>query len=137
MDIKFEGLDEVIDSIEKLGDTSNLSAGIKKACTVVERSAKEKVPKGTGALRRSITSKVDVGTDVVGTVYTPLFYAPYVEYGTGIYAENGGRTDVPWRYKDDEGNWHMTSGMKPQPYMKPALDENRSEITRIIKGALK
>ena len=59
-----------------------------------------------------------------------------VEYGTGLFAENGGRKNVPWRYKDDEGNWHSTSGQHPQPYMRPALNENREEILRILKDAI-
>ena len=73
---------------------------------------------------------------MVGTVFTPLEYAPYVEYGTGLFAEKGGRKDVPWHYQDDKGEWHSTSGQKPQPFMRPALNENREEIMRIIKEAL-
>jgi HK97 gp10 family phage protein len=99
----------------------------------VEADAKKKAPKDSGELRRSITSKVS-GEE--GVVYTPLLYAPYVEYGTGLFAESGGRTDVPWVYQDDEGHWHSTSGMKPQPYMRPALYENREEILRIIREGL-
>lgn len=132
-DIRLEGLEEVLGALDDLADTSNLNAALGKACALVERSAKQKAPKDKGDLRRSITSKVE-GTE--GVVYTPLEYAPYVEYGTGLFAENGGRTDVPWNYQDDEGNWHSTSGMKPQPYMRPALNENREEILRIIKEGL-
>ena len=133
MSIKFEGLEEVLDSLDALADTSNYEAGLQKAAMLVERAAKQKAPKGTGELRRSITSKVE---DLQGIVYTPLEYAPYVEYGTGLFAENGGRQDVPWNYKDDKGIWHSTSGMKPQPYMRPALYENREEIIRVIKESL-
>jgi hypothetical protein len=75
--------------------------------------------------------------NIVGVVFTPLEYAPYVEFGTGLFAEEGGRKDVPWHYKDDEGNWHSTSGMKPQPYLRPALDENREAIMRILKEGIK
>ena len=132
-DIRLEGLEEVLGALDDLADTSNLNAALGKACALVERSAKQKAPKDKGDLRRSITSKVE-GTE--GVVYTPLEYAPYVEYGTGLFAERGGRTDVPWNYQDDEGNWHSTSGMKPQPYMRPALNENREEILRIIKEGL-
>lgn len=132
-DIRLEGLEEVLGALDDLADTSNLNAALGKACALVERSAKQKAPKDKGDLRRSITSKVE-GTE--GVVYTPLEYAPYVEYGTGLFTENGGRQDVPWNYQDDEGNWHSTSGMKPQPYMRPALNENREEILRIIKEGL-
>ena len=133
MSIELEGLDEVLNSLGKLADTANLEGALGKACAIVEAEAKKKAPKGSGDLRRSITSKVENNE---GVVFTPLFYAPYVEYGTGLFAENGGRTDVPWWYKDDEGEWHSTSGMKPHPYMRPALYENREEILRIIKEGL-
>ena len=132
-DIRLEGLEEVLGALDDLADTSNLNTALGKACALVERSAKQKAPKDKGDLRRSITSKVE-GTE--GVVYTPLEYAPYVEYGTGLFAESGGRQDVPWNYQDDEGNWHSTSGMKPQPYMRPALNENKEEILRIIKEGL-
>lgn len=133
MSIELEGLDEVLNSLGELADTANLEGALGKACAIVEAEAKKKAPKGSGDLRRSIASKVENNE---GVVYTSLFYAPYVEYGTGLFAENGGRTDVPWHYKDDEGEWHSTSGMKPHPYMRPALYENREEILRIIKEGL-
>ena len=137
MSIKFEGLDEVLDSLDSVADTGKLEAVLTKAVLLVERSAKQKAPKGIGDLRRSITSKVDTdGDNIEGVVYTPLEYAPYVEYGTGLFAEEGGRLDVPWNYRDDEGNWHSTSGMKPQPYMRPALNEHREEILRLIKEGI-
>ena len=136
MSIKLEGLDEVLEAIEVF-DEAELKRALGKACAIVERSAKQKAPKGTGELRRSIASKVESnGTDIVGVVYTPLEYAPYVEYGTGLFAEEGGRQDVPWSYQDDEGKWHTTSGQHPQPYMRPALNENRAEILRLLAEAL-
>lgn len=133
MSIKLENLDKVLEKIESLENVENLGAALGKAAAIVEASAKKKAPKGDGTLRNSISSKVD---GYEGIVYTPLEYAPYVEYGTGLFAENGGRTDVPWSYKDDEGNWHTTSGMKPQPYMRPALEENRDKIVEILKEGL-
>ena len=134
MSIKITGVNNVLKALDKVVDDNKIEAGIGKACALVERSAKQKAPKDTGELRRSITSKVD---GLRGEVYTPLEYAPYVEYGTGLFAEKGGRQDVPWFYKDDEGHGHLTSGMKPQPYMRPALHENREKITRVIKESLK
>lgn len=137
MSIEFSGLDEVLGSLDGLADMAKFKAALGKACALVERSAKQKAPKGNGELRRSITSKIEEDAeDVKGIVFTPLEYAPYVEYGTGLFAEEGGRKDVPWSYQDDKGEWHTTSGMQPSPYMRPALDENRAEILRIIKEGL-
>ena len=133
MSIKTENINGVKEALSQLVSEEQVNAALGKACALVERSAKQKAPKGTGELRRSIASKVENGE---GIIYTPLEYAPYVEYGTGLFAEDGGRTDVPWHYQDDEGEWHTTSGMQPQPFMRPALNENREEIIRIIKGEL-
>ena len=119
--------------IDKMCSETNISAAIGKACALVEGEAKKKAPKDTGALRRSISSTVK-GTE--GIVFTPLEYAPYVEYGTGLFAEKGGRKDVPWYYKDEEGKWHRSSGQHPHPYMRPALNENREEILRLIKEGI-
>jgi HK97 gp10 family phage protein len=136
-DIRLEGLEEVFESLDNVVDELELKKALGKACALVERSAKQKAPKGTGELRRSITSKVESdGVNTVGIVFTPLEYAPYVEFGTGLFAEEGGRKDVPWCYQDDEGEWHSTSGQHPQPFMRPALNENREQIKRIIGEAI-
>lgn len=133
MSVKFDGFDEIIERFNNLADEAEIEKALGKACALVERSAKEKAPKDNGELRRSITSKVENNE---GIVFTPLKYAPYVEFGTGLFAEEGGRKDVPWCYQDDEGEWHSTSGMKPHPYMRPALEENREEILSILKESL-
>lgn len=132
MSIEIEGLNDVLRSLSLL-NPAKIDAALGKACALVERAAKEKAPKDTGELRRSIASKVENG---VGEVFTPLEYAPYVEYGTGLFAEAGGRSDVPWSYQDDSGEWHSTSGQKPQPFMRPALDENRDAIIRIFREVI-
>lgn len=132
-EITIKGIEKLQEKFEKMANGENTEKALQRACALVEAEAKKNAPKGTGELRRSITSKVE---DDKGIIYTPLEYAPYVEYGTGLFAENGGRQDVPWVYKDDKGEWHTTSGMKPQPYMRPALDDNRQEILRILMEAL-
>lgn len=134
MSVEFEGLDRIITTIDDVADVSEVKRALGKACALVESSAKQKAPKGSGELRRSITSEVN---DTEGVVFTPLEYAPYVEFGTGLFAENGGRSDVPWIYKDEKGDWYTTYGQHPQPYMRPALDENRQKIIQILKEGIK
>lgn len=133
--IRIEGLEEVLNRIEKIGSVAQAQQALGQACALVERAAKQKAPKGEGDLRRSITSKVD---GLVGIVFTPLEYAPYVEYGTGIHAEGGnGRKDVPWAYEDEKtGELIWTSGQEPQPYMRPALYENVNAIKAILKEGI-
>lgn len=139
MSVKIEGLDDVLNAISDMADGDELKKAIGMACALVEGEAKKNAPKGNGELRRSIESRVEEnGGDLVGVVSTPLEYAPYVEYGTGLFAEEGnGRQDVPWHYQDEKGEWHTTKGQKPHPYLRPALHDNREKILRIIKGGLK
>ena len=72
-------------------------------------------------------SAVYIGTDVE--------YAPYVELGTGKYAEGGRPT--PWAYQDDEGNWHWTAGNPAQPFLKPAVADHAQTYRNIIEDELK
>ena len=138
MSVKIEGLEHLNKTLETLLSTENMTQAMGQACAAVEASAKKKAPKDSGALRRSIASKVETeGGNIQGIVYTALEYAPYVEYGTGLFAESDGRTDVPWVYQDDEGNWHSTKGQKPQPFLRPALNENRKTVAKILGGGIK
>lgn len=135
MSISVKGLESVLGKIDNLTDTSKLQGALGQACALVERSAKQKAPKDEGELRRSISSVVK---DTEGIVFTPLEYAPYVEFGTGLFAEGGnGRKDVPWKYKDEKGKWHITKGQKPQPFMRPALKDNRTKIIKLLKEGMK
>lgn len=136
MAITVEGMDRVFEKLDKAIGVEKVESNMEKACALVEKAAKENAPKGTGELRRSISSRVETDEDgnVTGYVFSPLEYAPYVEYGTGLFAEDGnGRKDVPWNYQDDKGEWHSTSGMKPHPYLRPALEDNRVKIILILK----
>lgn len=160
--IELEGLDELLSSIDKIADEKRAAAALGKACAIVERAAREKAPKGEGELRRSIASKVD---GLEGIVFTPLVYAPYVEYGTGIYAEKEGRAGY-WVYVDEKDEsdeardkvgkmytleeaksvtaWlreqgkeaYYTNGQRPRPYMRPALEENREKVLNKIKEGI-
>ena len=139
MAVEFEGLDEILESLDKLADTKQLNDTMGQVCALVERDAKQKAPKRSGALRRSIDSKVEVDSNnIKGIVFTPLEYAPYVEYGTGLFAEGGnGRKDVPWAYEDEKtGKLIFTSGQNPQPYMRPAINDNREKIVRMIRDGI-
>ena len=136
MAIEIRGLEGVLSTFDKISAGEGIKQGLEQSCMLVERTAKQKAPKVDGNLRRSITSKVE---GMEGVVYTPLFYAPYVEYGTGLFATGtgGGRKDVPWVYYDEKHNQFVrTSGQTPQPYMRPALDENRDKIIDLIREGI-
>ena len=133
MSISIRGLEEVTEALEERLSEENNQKVLERACQLVERRARQIAPKGDGHLRRSISHRIE-GEE--GIVYTNLLYAPYVEYGTGLFAEDGGRTAVPWRYEDEKGEWHTTSGMDPMPFMRPALDQNRDKIIQLFREGI-
>lgn len=136
--MEIQGIDRVLDTLEDMAKMKDLPEAMSKAALLVERDAKKNCPVNDGVLRNSIFSEVEEeNTSYIGIVGSNLQYAPYVEYGTGLFAAKGnGRTNVPWIYKDAKGEWHSTSGQKPQPFLIPALDENREQILELIRGGI-
>lgn len=127
---QIDGLSELVIKIDKLANGLDMGIPLQTACAVVEVSAKEKCPVDDGTLRGSIQSWV-VGDS--GYVGTNVEYAPYVEFGTGVFAAKGDGRKTPWSYCDDKGNWHTTIGQHPQPYLEPALRENEMQIREIFE----
>ena len=82
-----ENLDKLISKLEKL---DNVNQAMEQACILVENEAKIKCPVDNGLLRNSITHYIeDNPNELVGVVGTNVEYAPYVEFGTGIYSSLG------------------------------------------------
>lgn len=132
---KIIGLKTLEAKLDGFASGKALEQAVTKSCLLVEREAKNNCPVDTGALRRSITSDVEGTT---GEVYSPLDYSVWVHQGTRLFAVNGdGRKDVPWHYQDEEGNWHSTSGQRPNPFLERALDENKDKCIDYFKDAIK
>ena len=101
-----------------------------------EGYAKDLTPVDTGNLRNSITHQVsEDGREVY--IGTNVEYAPYVELGTGIYAEGGGGRPTPWVYQDEKGQWHWTRGNPAQPFLKPAVADHAQTYRNIIEDEMK
>ena len=95
MAVEIKGYNELLAKFNKLAELKGVESGMQKSCALVERAAKQKAPKDTGELKRSISSRViNEGQAIIGEIFTQLEYAPYIEYGTGLFAESGGRTNV-------------------------------------------
>lgn len=104
---------------------------------VAERYAKELCPVDTSNLRNSISHEVNMGDNSV-IIGTNVKYAPYVEFGTGKFAEGGDGRPTPWAYQDPKtGEWIWTHGSKPQPYLRPAIDNHLQEYKDFIEQELK
>lgn len=112
---------------------------MKKACLVVERDAKINCPVDQGTLRASITHDVESNSqEIVGSVFSNLNYAPYVEYGTGIYAKDGNGRKTPWNWGNEGSNkWpgrRGWQGSQAQPFLEPAIEDNKEKIVNILGG---
>lgn len=96
---------------------------LEKAGAIVQTDAKRMVPVDNGDLRGSITRRVEGKTAIVGT---NLEYAQWVEYKTDPHPINGPVkiNGVGWRYIG------MHPGTKEQPFMRPAIDQNRKSLIR-------
>lgn len=114
---------------------TSLTKALNRGCIVVENAAKRNCPVGrTGLLRASIKHRVNDNEGIVGTATD---YAPYVEYGTGKYAEEGNGRKTPWVYRTADGEFHFTEGQEPQPFLRPALQDNVAEVSRVILDQIK
>lgn len=145
MGISIKGLSELQDkltnNIEKLNQ--NMEDTVGRLAQQIADDAKDLAPVDTGHLRENIFSRVTKDGDIIaGEAYSNVEYASYVEFGTGKVGESAGLQregidlhyrQTPWRYQDEEGNWHYTEGMKPQPFFYPAMKQNEDEIKEKLK----
>lgn len=126
MDSVRKQIKDMTDTIDKADSAAlkNVRAGLSKAAGIVVRSAKQNVRRNrsviTGRLLNSITFwleeeqadekifKVFVGTNVNDNGF---YYGAAVEFGT--------------------------SRSREKPYLRPAIESNRTEVKRIIEETLK
>lgn len=128
-------LNEFNDRLAQLSKM-NFTKALNRACLVIENEAKRECPVDTGMLRDSITHRVENGN--TGIVGTNVEYAPYVEYGTGEFATQGGGRQGGWVYyseKDDTFYW--TTGRKAQPFLMPAFENHKDDVMRELADAIK
>ncbi len=120
----------------KQAERRQTAIGLEAIGLTAEGYAKLLCPVDTGILRNSITHAVKEQDKTV-VLSTNVSYAPYVEYGTGVFAENDNGRQTPWRYQDAKGNWHTTTGQKPQPFIRPAVNNHLNEYQQILEQYLR
>ena len=132
-------LDNLLSKLDDFADM-DLTKPMEQACLLVENDAKRNCPVDTGQLRSSIRHEIEgVNKEaIVGVVGSNVEYAPYVEYGTGIYARDNNGRKTPWAYTDlKTGKTVWTHGSHPHPYLEPALLANKDNIRKIFREAIK
>nr|DAY24885.1 MAG TPA: putative tail component [Caudoviricetes sp.] len=139
VEVDFKDLARINARLESLAEADNTTAekAMQTAVLLVQRSAKVKVANGhsvTGRLLNSIGKRViKEGDELVGEVYTNVEYAPYLEYGTGVRGE---ATHTPPVDGELSFNPEWT-GHRAYPYMRPALEENKDTIKKLLQDAVK
>ena len=145
--VSIKGVDRVVQKFNNIANM-NLRSAVNEATKLVHGQAKELAPVDTGNLGGSIHMQVkEKGDEMQGRVYTNLEYDAYVEFGTGIkgngtypYNVEGlslKYKDKGWAYFDeDKGEWIYTKGQEAQPYMYPALANNKKTIKKMLKNAV-
>lgn len=113
--IEIKGVKELQSKFKNIGDELQkaLSEAVSAGAVVVERDAKIRVPVLTGNLRNSIREfkKNESPGRVESQVGTDVEYGPAVEFGTSRRA--------------------------PKPYLRPAIDENRTQIQAAFDAKIK
>lgn len=160
-----KGAKELDRKLAMLGDIS-IRTGVSKGIQHVQGVAKENCPVNDGELKNSIlTSVQEQGDSTIGSCYTNKSYGPYVELGTGpqgqanhigispnvdvAYSQSpwwihesqidrNAAEKYHWFYIDtQEGRFYQCSGQAAQPFLYPALKNNKDTITGIIRDELK
>lgn len=105
-----EGFDELVKALAKFPDDAAevMASSVMQGALIVQDDAKVRCPVDTGTLKRSIHSEFEEQTpnSASAVVGTDVEYGKYVEFGT--------------------------SRMSAQPYLRPAVDENREAIEKAI-----
>lgn len=136
MGIEFKLTDNSDKIIKQLGTETEaaLEAIGNQAVSHAKNTIAEEDRIGTGAMRNSVNHQVEMGEKAV-YIGTNQSYAPYHEYGTGIYADGGGR-QTPWYYVDAKGTGHWTHGVQPIHFIKNACANHTEEYKTILQKFL-
>lgn len=144
--VKLKNMKRILRRVDNISKVDLYDAVI-KATNIVHSTAKLLAPTDTGNLRSSIHQNVsETKGKIQGSVYTNVQYAPFVEFGTGIKGngtypyklKSGTLTyrNTPWVYNNGD-EFVYTKGQKAQPYMYPALKQNKKYIKALIKENIK
>jgi HK97 gp10 family phage protein len=116
--VKFEGIENLqIKLKEKAAEIEKaMMEGANEAADIIKQSAESKAPRKLGNLVRSIDKNEVLNKDGRISVYV------------GIQKNEIFSADGYYARMQEKG----TSKMKAHPYLRPALDENRSRINSII-----
>jgi HK97 gp10 family phage protein len=155
--IRFDGLTEALRTIDQWSEEKIQAVrdAVNESALNIQRAAKQRCPVDEGTLRASIQIEPAQGQSIGLRVGTNLEYAPYVEWGTGVFATHpeipgrstpwafpvaatSGKKDYNWPIIEINGEpYYLTRGAKPHPYLFPSAEEEKPNYLNNIREALK
>lgn len=119
MRVRITGADELARKLNILGEEAKkiVEPAGKDGADVIARAAKEKAPEKSGDLKNSISTKPKEIVPLKATfeIGSDIFYAPFVEHGHPLVR-----------------NKKTVGSVRPHPFLRPALDENKEEIKKVF-----
>lgn len=128
-------MDSLLKKLDRLG--GNVQNALVKAMKTTLESAKGSAVANTkyGSVRSSLQVETKVTPNSIdGKVFTNLFHAKFIEFGTGPkgQANHSGispnipvtYTQHPWVYHSEDYGFVTTSGQPARPFLYPAAKEN-------------
>lgn len=108
-----------------------IDAAIQESVHKIVANAKAAAPAGTGRLKEAITSRKIA--DLFYEIIVPLFYSPYVEFGTGT------EVDVPSGLEEYAMQFYVGPGVNlpAHPYLFPAFFEESKNLIKKIQDILR
>lgn len=127
-----------IDNSNEINEALEQQAKIwlEEASGEIEAQAKRNSRVDSGQLKGSWTHTVNE-EKLEAEIGSPLENAIWEEYGTGEFAVNNNGRKTPWKYKDGKGNWHITSGKKPNKTLGRAFDSLKTKLNKRLAELLK
>ena len=121
--------DDILSDLQRKGLQFVLEGG-----SEIQKEAAARINNISGNLASSIQVEAFAEDGIPTSETGPTAeYAPYVEYGTGIYAKDGNGRKTPWTYKDERtGEWIRTRGGRPHPFMETGYNAARKVIDTLF-----
>ena len=143
MKAKISGLNELLNKLDRIEQAAERGQkiGLKKAAFLIEREAKITAPTDTGRYKSSISTSFE-NNNLTAHVGPHVYYASYLEFGTGKWNLNGPfrTTGRAYNVKDKRSKYfgyHWTEGMKPKQIMKKAYSNTEERAREIVKEEIK